>query len=87
MIGQCWIAALRPMRKFGLESGPAKCLSLALVFFTEAKFDVILMFERWEAGEQLEHRLERLSYSTLFAIPLQSFATAFRASGACCSSL
>ena len=32
------------------------------------------MFERWEAGEQLEHGLERLSYSTLFAIPLRSFA-------------
>ena len=54
MIGQCWIAALRPMRKFGLESGPAKCLSLALVYFIEAKFDVILMFERWEARWQLE---------------------------------
>ena len=41
MIGQCWIAELRPMRKFGRESGPAKCLNLVLVHF-EAKFVTLM---------------------------------------------
>ena len=41
MICQCWTAALRPMRKFGRESGPAKCLDLALVYF-EAKFVTLM---------------------------------------------
>ena len=99
MIGQCWIAALRPMRGFGLESGPAKCLSLALVYFIEAKFDVILMFERWEARWQLETLVgtlvifytypRNLGKNAAFCHILRFaiLCTAFRTSGACCSSL